>query len=49
MIWSLLNSIILAFVNPSPSIFTICLVIPLIAYSLQEKRYAVVGGKGRLI
>ena len=48
MIWSLITSILLAFVNPTPSMFVVCFITPLIGYSLQDKEYFVANRKGIL-
>ena len=49
MIWSLFSSLILGFLNPTASIFIICFIVPLMAYSLQEKKYVIKRRKGLLV
>ena len=49
MIWSLFSSLILGFLNPTASIFIICFIVPLMAYSLQDKKYVIKRRKGLLV
>lgn len=49
MLWTFMETIILSILNPKPHFFIIALVVPLIAYLLQNKKYTLEGKKAVLL